>query len=71
LDSTATPQFGREYPQESEFSCRQWLVANPMEIELNGKAEIPVRYTVRVPPPAGARSYHCAIGLRRCPGQGK
>ncbi|MGD0362181.1 MAG: hypothetical protein ABSC93_15005 [Bryobacteraceae bacterium] len=67
LDSTATPQFGREYPQEQEFSCRQWLVANPMEIELNGKAEVPVRYTVRVPAAAGGRSYHCAIGFTTMP----
>lgn len=67
LDSTATPQFGPEYKQEADFSCRQWLVANPMEIELNGKAQIPVRYTVRVPPAAAARSYHCAIGFTTQP----
>lgn len=67
LDATATPQFGRDYPRESEFSCRQWLVANPMETELNGNAQIPVRYTVRVPAAAGARGYHCAIGLRTLP----
>ncbi len=67
LDSTTTPQFGPEYKQEAEFSCRQWLVANPMEIELNGKAQIPVRYTVRVPPAATARSYHCAIGFTTQP----
>ena len=67
LDATATPQFGRDYPQESEFSCRQWLVANPMDTELNGKAQIPVRYTVRVPAAAGARSYHCAVGLKTVP----
>src|SRR5262249_17849038 len=30
LDETATPQFGRDYPREAEFSCRTWLVANPM-----------------------------------------
>src|ERR1035441_1499109 len=34
LDATGTPQFGG-YPREAEFSCRQWLVANPMELELN------------------------------------
>jgi len=63
LDSTGTPQFGPEYKQESDFSCRQWLVANPMEIELNGRAQIPVRWTVRVPASASARNYHCAIGF--------
>jgi hypothetical protein len=67
LDSTATPQFGPEYKQEAEFSCRQWLVANPMEMELTGKAQIPVRYTVRVPSSATVRSYHCAIGFTTQP----
>ena len=67
LDSTATPQFRPEYKQEAEFSCRQWLVANPMEIELNGTAQIPVRYTLRVPATATARSYHCAIGFTTQP----
>jgi hypothetical protein len=67
LDSTGTPQFGPEYKQEAEFSCRQWLVANPMEAELNGKAQLPVRYTVRVPDTATARSYHCAIGFTTQP----
>jgi hypothetical protein len=67
LDSTATPQFGRYYRQEADFSCKQWLVANPMEIELNGKAQIPVRYTVRVPAAARERSYHCAIGFTTQP----
>jgi hypothetical protein len=67
LDSTATPQFGTEYKQEAEFSCRQWLVANPMEMELNGKAQIPVRYTLRVPASATARSYHCAVGFTTQP----
>src|SRR5580704_14370049 len=38
LDSTATPQFGTNYKREAEFSCRQWLAANPMEMELAGKA---------------------------------
>ena len=67
LDSTATPQFGRAYPREAEFSCKQWLTANPMEMELNGKSQIPVRYTVRVPAAATARSYHCAIGFTTQP----
>ena len=67
LDATATPQFGREYKQEAEFSCRQWLAANPMEMELNGSAQLPVRYTLRTPPTATARSYHCAIGFTTLP----
>jgi len=67
LDSTTTPQFGPEYKQEADFSCRQWLVANPMEMELIGKEQVPVRYTLRVPPAATARSYHCAIGFTTQP----
>ncbi len=67
LDSTTTPQFGREYKQEAEFSCRQWLAANPMEMELNGGAQVPVRYTVRAPRTATVRSYHCAIGFTTLP----
>ena len=67
LDATATPQFGPDYKQESEFSCRRWLMANPMEIELNAKAQIPVRYTLRVPASATARSYHCAVGFTTQP----
>jgi len=67
LDATATPQFAREFKQESEFSCRSWLVANPMEAELNNGTQFPVRYTVRVPQSATARSYHCAIGFTTQP----
>ena len=73
LDETATPQFGREYRQEAEFSCRTWLSANPMELELNSSVQAAVRYTVRVPQTAGPRSYHCAIGFTTQPtaGEGK
>lgn len=67
LDGTATPQFGRDYQQEAAFSCRQWLTANPMEIELNGGAQISIRYTLRTPRTATARSYHCAIGFTTLP----
>jgi hypothetical protein len=38
-----------------------------MEIELNGTAQIPVRYTVRVPASATERNYHCAIGFTTQP----
>ena len=38
-----------------------------MELEVNGKAQVPVRYTVRVPPVAGARSFHCAVGFTTLP----
>ena len=67
LDATATPQFGREYAQEAEFSCRPWLAANPMETELDRGAQIAVRYSVRVPATATPRSYHCALGFTTQP----
>jgi len=71
LDETATPQFGREYKREAEFSCRTWLIANPMDLELNGGTQTPVRYTVRVPQSATPRSYHCAIGFTTQPTAGE
>jgi hypothetical protein len=73
LDDTATPQFGPDYPRESEFSCRTWLSANPMELELNAGAQTAIRYTVRVPLTAAPRSYHCALGYTTEPtaGEGK
>jgi len=67
IDSTGTPQFGRQYSQEAAFSCRSWLSVNPMEMELEGNAHIAVRYTVRTPPAATERSNHCAIGFSTQP----
>jgi hypothetical protein len=67
LDATATPQFGPEYAQEADYSCRTWLVANPMEAEFNTGSQIAVRYTVRVPQNATERSYHCALGFTTQP----
>lgn len=67
LDSSATPQFGPDYKQEADFSCRQWLSANPMEGELTGKQQVPVRYTLHVPASATPRSYHCAVGFTTQP----
>jgi hypothetical protein len=66
IDPTGTPQFGHQ-PQESEFSCRQWLTLNPMELELNGKEHVPVRYTVRAPQSATERGFHCALGFTTQP----
>ena len=67
LDETATPQFAREYKQEAQFSCRQWLSVNPMEGEVEKSGSIPVRYTMRVPPDAAEGSYHCAAGFTTMP----
>ncbi|MBZ5728207.1 MAG: hypothetical protein LAP87_24875 [Acidobacteriia bacterium] len=66
IDATGTPQFGRQ-PAEADFSCRQWLTLNPVDLELNASEHVPVRYTVRVPPAATERSFHCAIGFTTQP----
>ena len=70
LDDTATPQFEPELKREAEFSCRSWLVVNPMESELNPNASLAVRYTIRVPQTAAPSSYHCAIGYTTQPTAG-
>ena len=71
LDTTGTPQFAPSYKQESAFSCRNWLSANPMDMELNPKSQMLVRYTVRVPQGTAPRSYHCAIGFTTVPVAGE
>lgn len=71
IDSTGTPQFGRQWTQEADYSCRSWLSVNPMEMELEGNSQIAVRYTVRTPPAAPARGYHCAVGFSTQPTAGQ
>jgi hypothetical protein len=67
IDATGTPQFGRQYAQEANYSCRPWLSVNPMEMELEGNSHVTVRYTVRTPPAAIEQSNHCAIGFSTRP----
>ena len=38
-----------------------------MELEIEPRSQVPVRFTVRVPDSASERSYHCAIGFRTIP----
>ena len=64
VDESTTPQFIANVPAEAEYSCRTWLSANPMELNLDPKSQVPVRYTLRVPTTASERSYHCALGFR-------
>lgn len=71
LDATGTPQFGPNYKQEAAFSCRDWLSANPMDMELNPKSQVQIRYTIRTPQNATPRSYHCAIGFTTVPVAGE
>ena len=63
VDKEATPQFERDFPAESQFSCKQWLTLNPMEGELQPRGQLSVRYSVRVPEGVPARTYHCAVGF--------
>jgi len=67
IDDTDTPQFSRAYPQESDYSCRQWLSLNPMELDLEPGASTLVRYTMRLPQIVAERSYHCAAGFTTLP----
>jgi len=63
VDQTETPQFGRAWPREAEYSCRQWLTINPMELDLEPGGSTLVRYTVDVPKNASERGFHCAAGF--------
>jgi hypothetical protein len=67
LDKEATPQFEKDIPTESKFSCRQWLAFNPMEATVPPNGNLVVRYTVRVPQQVPARTYHCAAGFNSLP----
>jgi P pilus assembly chaperone PapD len=70
VDETTTPQFIAHVPSEAEYSCAAWLSANPMELEVQPKTQVAVRYTVRLPAGASQRSYHCALGFRTIPQSG-
>jgi hypothetical protein len=67
IDENTTPQFIAHVPAEAEYSCRSWLRANPMELDVAPMSQIPVRYTLQVPSAASARSYYCALGFRTIP----
>ncbi|HUS05789.1 MAG TPA: hypothetical protein VMZ52_05825 [Bryobacteraceae bacterium] len=67
VDENMTPQFVGNVPGEAEYSCRSWLSANPMEVEVEPRSQVTVRYTVRTPAAASERSYHCALGFRSLP----
>ena len=71
VDETTTPQFLANAPAEAAYSCRNWLSANPMELEIDPRSQVLVRYTVRVPATASERSYHCALGFRTLPAVGE
>ena len=62
VDATDTPQFARAIQAEQPYSCRSWLVVNPMDIEVEGR-QLPIRYSIRVPEGTKEGSYHCAAGF--------
>ena len=67
VDSTATPQFERDLAHEAAYSCRSWLLVNPMETEAMAASLLPVRFTIRVPEGVKEGSYHCAAGFVTLP----
>ena len=62
VDGTDTPQFARAIQEEQPYSCRSWLVVNPMDTEVEGR-QLVIRYSIRVPEGTKEGSYHCAVGF--------
>jgi hypothetical protein len=71
IDAQATPQFERDLPQEAPYSCKKWLSLNPMEIEIETRGVLMVRYTLRLPPDVPEGSYNCAAGFSTLPAAGQ
>jgi hypothetical protein len=67
MDETTTPQFVANAPAEAACSCRNWLSANPMELEIGPRSQVLIRYTVRIPATASEHSFHCALGFLTLP----
>ena len=67
IDSHATPQFEPELPQEAAYSCKSWLSLNPMEIEIEKRTSLVVRYTLQLPGDLAEGSYNCAAGFTTLP----
>jgi len=71
IDASTTPQFERDLPQESPYSCKKWLSLNPMEIEVEPSGVLPVRYTLQLPAGLPEGSYNCAAGFTTLPKAGQ
>jgi len=67
INAQATPQFEPELPQEAAYSCKKWLSINPMEIEIDKRATLVVRYTLQLPNDLAEGSYNCAAGFTTLP----
>ena len=71
IDDKTTPQFERDLPQESAYSCKKWLSLNPMEMELDSSGFVNARYTLRAPADIAEGSYNCAAGFVTLPAAGE
>jgi hypothetical protein len=71
IDEKTTPQFERDLPQESAYSCKKWLSLNPMEMELDSSGFVNARYTLRAPTDIAEGSYNCAAGFVTLPAAGE
>ena len=71
IDAQATPQFEPELPQEAAYSCKKWLSLNPMEIEIDKRSTLAVRYTLQLPSELAEGSYNCAAGFTTLPTAGQ
>ena len=71
IDNEAVPQFKKDIPGESQYSCRQWITVNPMEAEIAPLSHMDIRYTFRIPDGVPVRTYHCALGFTSLPNVGK
>ena len=62
-----TPQFVAQ--SDDSYSCRNWMIVNPLEIDIAPGTVIPVRYTMQVPgaPVSASRTYRCALGFESLP----
>jgi hypothetical protein len=69
VDDNATPQFVRSAPGAA-YSCQSWLTLNPMEMEVDSKAQALVRYTIKAPAGSPERGYHCAAAFTTLPTAG-
>lgn len=62
-----TPQFVEE--SDNGYSCRSWLVLNPVEVDVNGGNIETFRYTLRAPAalPTTGRTFRCALAFESMP----
>jgi hypothetical protein len=62
-----TPQFVEE--SDNGYSCRSWVVLNPVEIDVDAGSVETFRYTLKAPEnlPVPARTYRCALAFESMP----